>query len=919
MSTLLRFLSICIAICITLSITACAAPVELSPSAAPIGQVTPVANVDYLVGSVTGLDYGEAVTLRLERLSTDDLYRGYQPQGTELLHFTTGNAENWYQAVPDLLPGPYLLTAEADGYISLKGGIIFQIPEQEAVWQRIDLDFEMVRPEHAPNLVEVPLCAETVEGGGTYRLPKGTATPTPSVFGGESPGWPPGTCYAGHLRSRYFVHDPGMMGQSTGLSPGEKANLFVYILPPKPGENYSHAVPPRNGFIDPPALTPLSIKPTINPEWPRLATVTVTNGNWGIIGHLGGGRKLVFVHAPGWIVEPPAYEVVTFASKLPVLTSGIDFTFQPGGPATPTPSLDIVARDATASAKVFAEITPGPTKTYSPEMQEQERQYYERLSTQTAQALLPPTRTPIRPPFPTSTPIPASVQNPAEVLDIHPSPPASDQVVLARPDGSLVLHSLADGSEQTLLEADLYKLSGEGAFLGPLIWPVRGSPDGRWLLIPTPLDGTWLVSTDGTSKRQINEQRIQVTWAPDSRRVAFTDAGGQQHRANPNAIFVQDIVGGGEPEPLAELPHPVLYPIWSGGCDTKGEGDNADCDEKIATILCEGGYVCSVWLIDVMSGELRELGRFFMPGMGTTPSLISWSSAGDEIWVLDKAFPVDGEKRPLLTTCGHLCGELSPDGKLRAWMEQTHYPDGDYGPRLIIARTDTNASVVYEPQFNQGRPLWTSDSQRLLLKEYTGPRENLWMIDPAVGQAELVAEDVHFLGTLAELQHRSTEVGMQGAIRTLPPPDDLSTWNTYELSELGINVRIPVQWRIEFVDLGYYGRFIIANFDSANGRTAASLASDHLEITLQRISASDSQTDFAVWLSKTKSQESYRMKVEKSTVAGRKAARLVELVSPVREQFRVPLGEYELWIGRQPLDSAQDEIFWQILDSIAWR
>ena len=44
------------------------------------------------------------------------------------------------------------------------------------------------------------------------------------------------------------------------------------------------------------------------------------------------------------------------------------------------------------------------------------------------------------------------------------------------------------------------------------------SPDGRWVLaIPSKDDqGTWLLSTDGTTQRQVNKNRVAVSWAPNS-------------------------------------------------------------------------------------------------------------------------------------------------------------------------------------------------------------------------------------------------------------------------------------------------------------------------------------------------------------------------------------------------------------------
>jgi Tol biopolymer transport system component len=55
--------------------------------------------------------------------------------------------------------------------------------------------------------------------------------------------------------------------------------------------------------------------------------------------------------------------------------------------------------------------------------------------------------------------------------------------------------------------------------------PASVSPDGHWVLaVPSKDDqGTWLLSTDGTTQRQINKNRVAVSWAPNSQGYAWVD------------------------------------------------------------------------------------------------------------------------------------------------------------------------------------------------------------------------------------------------------------------------------------------------------------------------------------------------------------------------------------------------------------
>jgi len=189
--------------------------------------------------------------------------------------------------------------------------------------------------------------------------------------------------------------------------------------------------------------------------------------------------------------------------------------------------------------------------------------------------------------LPTSAP--ASQVEPAEVLGIDLNGPVDDALIFARSDGSVILHDLASGNELELLGAGHYALDSaesEGYFLTPLIYPPAVSPDGRWLLLPTPANGSWLVAIDGSEQRQISEHPLAATWAPDSRRIAYTDFGNQPHPPHPNAILVQDVVAGEAPQVLAELPARAMYAFWSPGCPADSYASGSSCGRHIVSLTC---------------------------------------------------------------------------------------------------------------------------------------------------------------------------------------------------------------------------------------------------------------------------------------------------------------------------------------------
>jgi len=475
------------------------------------------------------------------------------------------------------------------------------------------------------------------------------------------------------------------------------------------------------------------------------------------------------------------------------------------------------------------------------------------------------------------------------------------------------LYKLPDGREQVLLEG--YDVSGDSHLI-PLLWPVRLSPDGLWLLVPTPDDGTWLVSLDGRGRRQISPERLTATWSPDSRRIVFTGERGPHEREQDKEIYVQDVVGG-EPRLLARLPRSAAYPAWSPSCDDPP----GDCGDSVAAFSCEIGrvYACTVWLVDTASGELKALGQFAPQPMMSAPRTIRWSPLGDEVWVDAwfgaRAFPVDGRGvRPLVSVSSVPGSESPSDGALQAWAERAS--DKANHSRLVVARVDSDVRVTFEPAFEQVEGVhWTADGRRVLVESYTGGGYNLWAVDPAVGRPELVVEKVTFLGTMSQLRESSTEVGARPATwYMLPEPDDPSRWVRHDLPGIGLRLRTPEQWRFEMRGSGVAQTATLTNFEGDGG--VVSLGGGQIEIPWQFLPSRPPATNFTAWLSQTVQMEQSQVTAEAVTVAGRPAARVRAIVSPVSEQLRVPWGTGELWITRRPLSPAQDTIFEQMLDTL---
>ena len=314
------------------------------------------------------------------------------------------------------------------------------------------------------------------------------------------------------------------------------------------------------------------------------------------------------------------------------------------------------------------------------------------------------------------------------------------------------------------------------------------------------------------------------------------------------------------------------------------------------------------------------MGHFAPPPVGGVLFPI-WSPTGDEVetrnwWQEPITFLLTSDApRPLVSACPPPCGALSQDGKLRASISPL--PQSNLS-RLTITRADSGASVTFDTTYEQLEAVqWASDDRRLLVKSYTGGGYTLWAVDPAVGQPELVADKITFLGTLDALRQHSTEIGARrGSLRTLPAAGDPTTWITRTLTGLGVRLKVPAQWRFDVQGSGITQTATLQNFEFVQADGSAALGNDQIQITLGR-GFTPPVTDFTRWLSQTVEMEQFQVTAEAMMVGGHSAARVRPVISPVSEQVRVPLGETELVITRSPL-SSQAAVFEQILKSIEW-
>lgn len=490
----------------------------------------------------------------------------------------------------------------------------------------------------------------------------------------------------------------------------------------------------------------------------------------GTIKRLAGSLSLLCLFLASCTIEasppPPTAEQITETVAAP--TNPIRPTLAPTLPPTETPT---VAPTAT--------IAPTATKTAAP------------------------TKTPL-PQTSNFTPIASNLEG------------FDDSLLLATFDAALVLFHPGSGEVVTLLEPGMYDGGGDN-FLIPLGWPVRFSPDGRRLLVPTPDDGTWLIGPGGT-KSKFHSLRLFATWSPDGQRITYAGQTGQFANPAYGDVFVADPAAKPPTEPLASLTGSAGSAVWSPGCAEPATPDRA-CGRYVAvgTTIKDG---LALWLLDADTGEKRELGRFRPPPIGGTlwhrwtadgRAVLAWA---DKIWL---AFPLDGSgPRRLVAEAGPpttISGQLSPTGTLYARLER----DREWGSTLFIGDSGTGREVPVSPTFSQGEGLfWSADGRYLLVANYSGATGGyeVWAIDtagfPQPAEPFLLAEAASFLGPVSRLRERSSEVEPLpwATVEALPAAGPPDTWERHDMPDAGIRFAAPAGWRVQ-IDESY---FTIANY-----------------------------------------------------------------------------------------------------------
>ena len=496
---------------------------------------------------------------------------------------------------------------------------------------------------------------------------------------------------------------------------------------------------------------------------------------------------------------------------------------------------------------------------------------------------------------------PATSTAPAsEPPEIGPVEGFNDGIVLATADAALVVVYPGTGQVVTLVGPGNYAVDGDNHLI-PFLWPVRFSPDGQWAIVPTPAGGTWLAGMNGES-RQIHAQRLTATWSPDGRRIAFVGQRGQFEANTDGNVWVQDVFSEAAAEPLARLPGRVWNALWSPGCDQP----SPSCVESIA-VDSQGGETLTLRVLDPETGEGRELGRFRPPPIDGS-LWFGWSSDGSALIAradaTDVVYPLDGSgPKPLVVPDagpGQFTGEHSPDGTLYARLERRVKS----GSTLIIGRTDTGEEVAFDAPWRQVESFhWSADGRYILTSNYEcRVREacyQVWAIDvasfPELGEPVLLGEAKAFLGTVAGLTARSTEVDPRPWAELSPLPDAgaAGSWARHEWPEAGMAFHAPGEWKVETGP----NQVVVADFTTLSPGIAA-LEADRHHVSMTWYAPPGFTPDYSdIELAEDRW---FNWDVEPIEVHGVAAVILRDPVTPVCAHLKMPRGEGELSIDFCP-------------------
>ena len=525
---------------------------------------------------------------------------------------------------------------------------------------------------------------------------------------------------------------------------------------------------------------------------------------------------------------------------------------------------------------------------------------------------------------------------------------SDDQALVVSRRGAVYTYDLSNQLYTRLTPDGFYSSGNQDPEFPPQV-----SPNGYWLaLVDRQGGGTWLFSLDGAQRRQINEESLHLTWAPDAEMIIYTKP------QNARVLYQYSLASGSETE-LMRLPGEVNALAWSPDGRNIGVVYQRPTATK-GTVMTYLGLLDSQGTQRVVLAGFEEQPAAFTLDPELAQYRLVWTDDSSELWFPHRMLAVDVDEG-LISELAASQSDL-PVGKYanvplhqlvaqpfadrygiqQMLIQGTTHPAPSYSGNPIAVAPDRSKvamsfrnpdgvvgslAVLQGPLFETnlwienlgeiGKVSWTREGDSLLVSEYEDRPGFIFRVNASSGQYKVIDGDYWLLGTVWELTQNSVQRAPQTYKIPLSGPD--LSGPTVEVGQLGLGIRleVPAHWRVwQMSSDELFGWMMITNFDFSDPLGFTSMRQDDIMIQASRAYWIDQPVD--EYLAQLVRDSQGEAEVEEIAISGRKAYRLI-VTNPngqTSKSIYIPDEQGVLYLTYTPDDSTREPLFDLIVSSV---